>query len=1544
VYAIRPPVVQPPVAGPKDLHQTPGAVRREIPMVQDSLICATELREYLKQSLPEYMIPSYFGWLDHIPLTASGKVDRKTLAETGKLAEVGKLAETGKLAEVGKYAEAGKGLEVSGVGVTGAGYVAPRTETETKLAAIWQELLGIDKVGVNDKFFDLGGHSLKATILVLRILKEFGVDLPLKAVFTTPTIEGLSQQITLMKKDAGAEAKPDDLVRLPKEEYYPVSAAQRRMFILSRMEPEGVNYNIPLTVIIEGDLNHEDFEAAFQKLAQRHEALRTSFELMGGEPVQRVHEEVELQIHYYRAYETGLARMVTGLIRPFDLSQPPLFRVELITFEAEKHLLLFDIHHIIADGVSIEILVREFGEFYAGKELPELTIQYRDFSRWQNRFFQTESAKRQEEYWLAQFAGEIPVLNLPTDNPRPVVQSFAGAQVEFTAGQELTKRLLSTCRGTGATLFMVLLAAFDVLLARYPGQEDLVVGTPIAGRLHADLESVVGMFVNTLALRNQPKGELSFQEFLAGLKENTLAAYENQQYQFDELVEHLKIKRDLGRNPLFDVMFTLQNFAGNWTHFTNGGLRFSPYDPGVQAAKFDLTLTAVELSETISFTLEYATGLFKEDSVHRMGRCFLRILEQITRDPLIRLAEIELLDEAEKNWILSEFNNTKAPYPQGKTIIHLFEEQVERTPKRSALKFGDQNLTYGELNQRSNQLSRRLRGKGAGADKIIGIMMERSIEMIIGVLGILKAGAAYLPIDPHYPQSRIDFLLGDGCPEILLTPYPWNRPDLPLTVIDPVDKGLCELEATNPEVPIEDHDLAYIIYTSGSTGAPKGVMIEHRSLLNTILWRKNEYHFEPDDVSLQLFSYCFDGFLTSLFTPLVSGAEIVLLGEEDSKNPLKIKERILEDQITHFICIPTLYAACLEISGFGEINSLKAVTLAGEKVTSNLIQNSRLKAPKIKLQNEYGPTENTVVTTCLTEITDEEMISIGKPIANNQVYLINPWDRLQPVGVPGELCISGDGLARGYLNQPELTAEKFVVGEIHEFPLQRIYRTGDLARWLPDGNIEFLGRRDEQVKIRGFRIELGEIENRIRRHQEIGEAVVVTVAGAGEEPDGGKYLCAYYIAKREITGGELRSFLALELPEYMIPSFLIQLERFPLTMNGKLDRKALPEPLKVMKNHTGAVAPRTETELRLAALWREILGVEQVGVTDNFFELGGHSLKVVALMAGISREFGVELPLKEVYTAATIQQLAELINRTWPGGYGPVNSQMVPISAGNDPAKHFFFVHGGDGDIEAYLTLCNYLDPKFHYWGIQAERFPDPGPQNITIETLAVQYLRKIKQIQPQGPYYLGGWSFGGTVAVEIARRIEINGEEIQYLALLDATAPAGNIEEEGSGFSAEAEKRMIEAYFPIDPINRAIQDIDDSAEIWRLALDVLEQTYTPEEFRILLRRNIAPLMYQTIPNIDRLGIREIVNYFNMLRSFDHARSLYGPLQKVQTQIHFFAAQPINGPNPTGWEPVCEQPLNIHSLPGDHFSMMKEPVVKSVAAILSKTLAEAEGE
>ena len=1178
-----------------------------------------ELREYLLKDLPDYMVPSYFIHLEKLPLTFNGKLDRKALPKPE-----GRID-------------------------TGVEYVKPEGIVEEKLAEIWQEVLKLDKIGRMDNFFELGGHSLKATVLVSRIHKEFSINIPLKEIFAGPTIKETAEYIKNAKEDIYASIKPVETA-----EYYPMSSAQKRVYMLNEFEGSGVTYNMPGFIQIEGSVEKDRLETAFKQLIERHEILRTSFKIVENNLTQKVHNTVDFTVVYEEAPEEEVKNIIREFVRPFHLNKAPLLRAGLIKTGKESYILMFDMHHIISDGVSMEILIREFSALYEGKELKPLQLQYRDYSVWQNQMYENGTLKQQEEYWLKTLGGEIPVLNLPLDYKRPAVQSFEGGKIHFDLNCDMTGKLLDVAKKNGATMYMVLLAAYNTLLYRYTGQEDIIVGSPIAGRPHADLQNIIGMFVNTLAMRNYPQGDKTFKEFLTEVKEMALGAYENQDYPFEEIVEKLGLKGDMSRNALFDTMFALQNMETGT--FELAGLKAAPYGNGADISKFDITLIASETQEGISFELEYGIKLYKKETMEALANHFINILKEVSENPESKLKDIQMLDEEEEKKILYSFNRTEQEYKKHSTIQEAFEEQVRKHPNKSAVVFGESGLSYNELNGRANKLAKELQNKGVGTDKIVAIMAERSLEMIVAMFGVLKAGGAYLPIDPNYPEERIQYMLEDSGAFIILTQKHLEKKAVTDSEVIFLEDQSGEWEE-NPQTKGSAKDLAYIIYTSGSTGKPKGVMVEHHGIINLQNYFKRYWNVDENDRMLQFASSSFDASVWEIFTSLLGGGTLYLISKDTINNLNEFETYVNEKEITIGLLPPT-YLAGIEP---GRLSTMKKLVTGGSAITKSMVEQWK---DGLEYMNAYGPTEYSIMTSAW-KYREEEMcygsVPIGTPVDNTRIYILDKNSNLLPVGAAGELCVAGDGIARGYLNRPELTAEKFTADPFKSG--ERMYHTGDLARWLPDGNIEYMGRIDDQVKIRGFRIELGEIEAQILLHPLIREAVVI----AREDSHGDKYLVSYFAGEGKIETAELKNHLLKALPDYMVPSRFMQLEKLPVTSNGKVDKKELPE----LEGHIGIqteyIAPANGTEEKLVNIWQQILGIDRIGTRDNFFELGGHSLKATVLASRIHKEFNINIPLKEIFAGPTILEMRKYIENAGEDLYASIEpvkkAQYYPMSS-----------------------------------------------------------------------------------------------------------------------------------------------------------------------------------------------------------------------------------------------------------------------------------------
>ncbi|PYK62978.1 MAG: non-ribosomal peptide synthetase, partial [Verrucomicrobia bacterium] len=1025
-----------------------------------------------------------------------------------------------------------------------------------------------------------------------------------------------------MAGDKAAGGPPPDIFA------FPVSSAQQRLWFLEQFQPGSPLYNSPIAVRMDGPLDAMVLEQAINRIIRRHEILRTSFDLQNGQPVQLVAPSLTLQLPVSdlsslppASGEAEARRLAADEARrPFDLQRLPLLRVKLLRLSATRHVFVLTVHHIIFDGWSLGVFLRELATIYerlrAGKtaELPEPPIQYADFAVWQQERF--KFLDKELAFWKKQLSGRLPTLELPTDRPRPAVQTYGGAVESLALPADLRDALQALSQREGVTLFMTLLASFQTLLHRYTAQEDVLVGSPVAGRNLTETEGLIGLFIHTLLLRGDLSGNPTFREFLRRVREMAVDAYANEEVPFDRIVEALQQERSLSHSPLFQVMFALERApleSVNWP-----GLKLTQLELDSGTAKFDLTLYLVENSTGLTARMEYNTDLFGAATIQRMLTHFKALLEGILAGPDKRLSELPLLAETERHRLLVECNRTQTDYPQEKTISALYEAQAARTPDAMAVVFGEQHLTYRELNQGANQLAHHLRKLGVQPDTLVGVCLDRSLDLVVGLLGILKAGGAYLPLDPSYPQERLAFMLEDSQAPVVVTQrrlleaLPKGRARF--VCLDSEWKLIAREDRENPGETVSPKDLAYVIYTSGSTGKPKGVQLSHRAVVNFLSSMRREPGLTSEDTLLAVTTLSFDIAALELFLPLSVGARVALATREEAADGAQLAAKIADTCATVMQATPATWRLLID-SGWPGNKSL-TVFCGGEALSRELA--NRLLERCAELWNLYGPTETTIWT---------------------QFYILDRYLQPVPVGVPGELFIGGDGLARGYLNRPELTAEKFIRHPFSDAPNARAYRTGDLARRSPDGNIELLGRMDHQVKIRGFRIELGEIEAVLLQFTKVREAVVV----AREDAPGDKRLVAYLTTYRQtaVSLNELRRFLREKLPDYMVPSAFVMLEQLPLTPNGKVDRRALPTPENHrLKSDTTFVAPGAGLEQDIAAVWEEVLFIKNPGVNDNFFDLGGHSLQVVQVQNKLRERLGADLPVIKLFEYPTIRSLA----------------------------------------------------------------------------------------------------------------------------------------------------------------------------------------------------------------------------------------------------------------------------------------------------------------
>ncbi|PKM50199.1 MAG: hypothetical protein CVV02_12595 [Firmicutes bacterium HGW-Firmicutes-7] len=1414
------------------------------------------IKQMLQNKLPDYMVPTYFIPLKELPLTPNGKIDRCRLPQA--------------------YENNSE-----------RAFEEPRNDIERILQKIWKEVLGIERIGINDSFFELGGHSLKATSLVSKMHKELNIKIPFKQVFHTPSIKEIASYIKGLEENKYSSIKTTE-----KKDYYNISSAQKMMYILKQIEGNNTSYNVPMALTINGDLDRVRLEAAFISLIERHETLRTSFELVKMTPVQIIQPRVDFKLAYFEEEEANITYIINDFIRPFDLNKAPLFRGALIKVTEFKHVLLLDMHHIITDGTSVGVMVREISALYNGENLPELKLQYKDFSEWQSEILHTEGMKKQEQYWLNMFQDCIPLLDMPVDFNRPEVQTFNGTRIKLMIPSEIVGRMENLVKEYRTTLNVLTFCIYSVLINKYSGQDDLVVGTTVAARTHNDLENIIGMFVNFLPVRSKIDVDSTFKEYLLGLNELLMDCYENQEYPFDMMVEKMGNRLDRTRNPLFDTMLIFHSQFESIKTFQANGVIFSEYEIENETSKLDLKMDIYAANEGgFECWLEYNTDLFKEGSMQNLLRHFRMILEQVLNNmdlklseikvftpkgqqrieekrqlikknhdlskarkywkdylrgydqkadfpkykipeirdnvkydqyeftvekkyinklvegknensldfnavfqtiwgvvlkkynmtddvvfgyalpkaqlemnntaeknelytpiipvrlkldqttrfidaakaleqqnnyskayknislkeiqafsemeeellsnivcveefhqdhcdlsvlpivnkdlvvkitynnliyqkdiirliadclkmaicavgenPHILLQDIEILSEVEKRKQLVDFNNTKAAYPYHQTIHMLFEEQVDNTPDNIAISFEDKLLTYRELNHKSNQLARLLRDKGVGPDCVVGILANRSIEMIIVMLAILKAGGAYLPLDPQYPPDRIKFMLEDSGTRILLAhseisehiQYSGN-------IIHFDDALIYSEDGSNLENINNPNDMAYVIYTSGTTGIPKGVMIEHKNVVRLMFNSEMQFDFNESDVWSMFHSYCFDFSVWEMYGALLYGGKLVIVPKHVAKDTGEYVKLLKNTGVTILNQTPTaFYNLSNEEEKSTESNlKVRYVIFGGEALKPILLKSWNKKYPYCKLINMYGITETTVHVT-YKQITSTEIESnisnIGKPIPTMTTYVLGCNMELLPIGAAGELYVGGAGLGRGYLNRLELTKEKFLN---HPITGERLYKSGDLARLLPNGEMEYLGRIDHQVKIRGHRIELGEIENQLLKIDVIKEIIVL----AKEDNDQNVFLCAYYVSLCELTVVEIKEKLKRVLPEYMVPAYFIRLDYIPMTSNGKVNRNKLPEIGGNINTGLERVLPRNETENKLAHLWKEVLGINVISVTDSFFDLGGDSIKVINLVNRMNELIQINVRIQDIYMNQSIKELVTLIEK-----------------------------------------------------------------------------------------------------------------------------------------------------------------------------------------------------------------------------------------------------------------------------------------------------------
>ncbi len=1150
--------------------------------------------------------------------------------------------------------------------------VSSGTGVEQELVNIWKELLGVSSLELKDDFFQLGGNSLILIKLISRIRQAFGIEITIQKAFENRTICQQAIFITSAPKSGF-----DNISLAESSDVYPQSDTQKRMFILDQVNPGMTAYNVPVAFEVKGDISIECFENAFQTIIDRHEALRTSFHLIKGEPVQRIHDKVDFSIVDVSNPEESLEEAMKNFTKSFDLSVPSLIRVGLKLEQNDTAYLLIDMHHIVTDGVSYVIMMQEFIDILDNKQLKTIKIQYKDYAVWKQNEERVQELEDQKAFWLNQFNNVPGVLNLPTDYPRPRVNRFEGATVSLKLTNKEVETLAEVCKEQEVTMYNLLLTSFIVLLSKLSGQEDIVIGTSTAGRQHMDLEKMIGVFINTVAMRNYPKGDQRFSDFLNNVKSNTIQCFTNQEYSYEKLVEQLEVKMDLSHNPLFDMMFEYYNF--DVSKFESEEVSLNHIEYANVNSKLDLSFRVFEKDNGHVIYLDYRTDLFKRETIDRFITYYKNILKTITRNIDLQLTDINVLPYEEYNLLSEDYNNTALPYASESNLVALFEQEVKKHPHRLAVSCGKEKLTYEELNWKSNKIANYLISKGIVPGNIVGLMFERSNNMIASIFGVLKAGAGYLPIDPGLPEQRVGYMLNQSRAGFLLTQNEFLERFTAYLPVQSIYSEKIEMQSQdNVSIEILDTDMAYCIFTSGSSGNPKGVMMNHRSVVNLVKGLEEKVYKAYKDEMLNVAlvaSFSFDASVQQIYGCLLQGHSLCIVDDESRGDGLRLKTFYKTNNIDISDGTPThLRLVTDTLEQDSSLGGLSSWILAGEALPKELVKNFyNIVDETIQLYNFYGPTETCVDSTSFkidkNRLDDYPFIPIGKPLPNERVYIVDTHGNLVPSGTVGELCIAGDGLAQYYVGDQSASAQKFrsewIMSE------ERVYLTGDMARWLPDGNLEFCGRIDDQVKLRGYRIELSEIEHQLNTFRDIKHSVVELKSNEDE-----KYLVAYYESSMAYRVTDIRSHLSEYLPEYMVPSYYVQIEKLSLNSNGKVDKNALPDyQIHLVDEY---VAPQTETEKELVKIWEEVLKIDSalIGTTNNFFDLGGQSLKLVFLANRIREKFKISLSLTRLIKNENIRELAKDIEASLEEEYFKIpkaeKMEFYPLSSSQ---KKFYFLN-----------------------------------------------------------------------------------------------------------------------------------------------------------------------------------------------------------------------------------------------------------------------------
>ncbi|MBJ6360366.1 amino acid adenylation domain-containing protein [Paenibacillus sp. MAHUQ-46] len=1311
--------------------------------------------------------------------------------------------------------------------------------------------------------------------------------------------------------------------RVSRNQSLPLSVEQYRLWFLSQLDPDSIHFNINMAFRIQGSLQEELFERSLNELVCRHESLRTVFHVRDQEPEQVILDQVYIPIaqtdlSHLPAEERELRAidlMNEEIQQPFSLEAGPLLRARIYRLAAEERILLFTIHHIIADFSSLVKIIQELGVFYTAfinekaPELPLLPLQFADYTYWQKVKMQGASYDKQLHYWREKLGGELPVLRMPVDRPHSPVMTHNGARLRITISPELTAELKALSRKSGVTLFNTLLAAYQTLLYRYTGQNDICIGTSISTRNKPELQDMIGMLVNNLVLRVNLAGEPTFAEVLKLARKTAFGAFAHQDIPYEKLIDELQSDRDRSRNPFFQTMLTHLHAPPSDVQ-SLPGVTIKRFEFNKKPSALELSFTITENQDVLEAVMDYNTDLFNGDTIERMLGHFQHLLQEVVLDPHRSILELPIISEAESQQILYNWSGKSRTRPLPEASVHdLFTRQASRTPEAVAIRFKNQQYTYRELDERSNQVAHYLIKKGLVRNQLVGICLDRSLELIVGLLGILKAGGAYIPLDPSYPQERLTYMLQNAQAPILITTGErktrFEGESCSVIALDEEWKSIAQEPYTVPEGKANPNDLIYVIYTSGSTGTPKGVMVSHQGVVNHCFNIIDRFQLTPRDRVLQFTSISFDVAVQEIFPTLLAGSTLVLWKDKYLSEGGEFLAWIQQEEISVLNLTTAHWSNLVSDLKYERAelpSSLKLVIVGGEKVSyETFLTWRRLTAGQVRWINDYGLTETTITATMFEPDIKwqvDKVIPVGQPLNNVEIYILNHRLELVPTGVFGELYIGGAGLALGYLGQPNLSRNRFIQHPFSDDPNAKVFKTGDLARFLPDGNVEFLGRLDHQVKVRGYRIEIGEIEVQLQQYGKLAQSVVVPRTAAN-----GEVRLAAYVVLGDSNARieELKSFLKSRLPDYMVPSHYVVLDQIPLTVNGKVDTAALPKPELLASKDKEYLAPRTTSEATAVDIWRNLLENPAVGVLDNFFEVGGNSLLATQVVSQAKARFGCDIPLRYLFEYPVLADWAAQIDGIKLALHAQPESEpcMVKIQQKGEKNPLFFF-HPVGGSITCYFTLTRQLGEDQPFYAFQSHKMVNSSLTPETIEEMANAYLQEILAFRPEGPYRLGGWSMGGFIAYEVARKLKEAGQEVIQLALIDSyLSKTTDASEETVLYHFIKQLAAVPGYTISDSILLSWKAIGlDRDSLYRelQALDLLPPGTTSEE-------------------VSRL----FDVYMNTVQAFQKYNP--GPREKLDiAHVQLFRAEDSHEQEGE-WSRLVTN-LSLHQVKADHFSIV----------------------